>query len=291
MEVSLSQDGLYDPTMLITTKKGYADVLALVTSTGPWSPAALASLDIAAKFNAHVTGCYVDPSLRSLAGIDSEPTVMALLVDEQRVARGDYEAFRALALSRGVRHVSWQSTQVAPAKTMRALGAWHDLIVLERDLAEESRLIDVLGEALMTCRAPCLVLPPYWDKPIGMKRLAIGWDGSIESIRATHAALPLVLLADHIVILRDSALASGEGRQPSFDPVMYLRSHGANVSEKLLHATPKSSGASLLSEAKKLSADCLVMGAYGHARVRERVLGGATRHVLQHAEIPLLMQH
>lgn len=291
MEGALSQDGLYDPTMLMTTKKGYADVLALVSSTGPWSPAALASLDIAVRFNAHVTGCFVDPSLRSLVGVESEPTVMALLVDEKRVEESDYEGFRALALSRGVRHVSWQSTPVAPARTMRALGAWHDLIVLERDLVEEARLIDVLGEALMTCRAPCLLLPPHWDKPVGTKRMVIGWDGSIESIRAIHAALPLVLLAEQVLILRDSAMENEERRQPVFEPVSYLRSHGANVSQKLLHATPKNSGAALLNEAKKLSADCLVMGAYGHARVRERILGGATRHVLQSAEIPLLMQH
>ncbi|HET6553075.1 MAG TPA: universal stress protein [Dyella sp.] len=292
MKMPLSYDERFEPNPVVATHKGYADVLALVTSSGPWSPAAFAGVDIAAMFNAHVTGCYIDPSLRSLAGIDDEPTVMALLMDAGRVERDDYDSFAAFARSRGVRHVSWENTQVAPAKTMRALGAWHDLIVLERDLAEASRMIDVLGEALLTCRAPCLVLPPRWDKPIEFKRMVIGWNGSIESIRAIHAALPLAALAEQVVILKDGALAlENEGRQLPFDPVAYLRSHGVRVGEKPLYASPINSGRALLRAAMRQSADCLVMGAYGHARVRERILGGATRHILQNAEIPILLQH
>jgi nucleotide-binding universal stress UspA family protein len=266
--------------------------MALVTAAGPWSPAAFAGVDIAAKFNAHLTGCYIAPSLRSLRGIDDEPTVMALLMDARRLERDDYDAFAAFAHARGVKHVSWQSTQVAPAKTMRALGAWHDLIILERDLAEEASILDVLGEALLTCRAPCLVLPPGWDKSMTFTRIVVGWNGGIESIRAVHAALPLAVAADQVIVLKDGALAlEKEDRQPPFDPTIYLRSHGASVSEIPLYASPLNSGPELMRTARRLSADCLVMGAYGHARVRERVLGGATRHILQHAEIPVLMQH
>lgn len=273
-------------------RKGYSDVLALVTSSGPWSPAAFAGVDIAAMFDAHVTGCYVDPSLRSLRGIDDEPTVIALLMDEPRGGDDGREVFAAFAHSRGVRHVSWMSTRVAPAKTMRALGAWHDLIVIERDLPEEPMMVDVLGEALLTCRAPCLVLPPQYDNPFEIKKLVVAWNGSIEAIRATHAALPLARLAEHVLVLRDGAMAmEDDDRLPPFDPVLYLRLHGVNVSEQPIHASPLNAGPAILSTALQFSADCLVMGAYGHPRVRERILGGATRHLLQHADLPLFMQH
>ncbi len=284
---------IYEVDPMALPRKGYNDVLALVTSSGPWSPAAFAGVDIAAMFNAHVTGCYIDPSLRSLRGIDDEPSVMALLMDAPHARREDFDAFSAFAHSRGVRHVSWTYTQVGPAKTMRSVGAWHDLIVLERDLAEESLLIDVLGEVLLTCRAPCLVLPPQWDKPLDMKRIVIGWNGSIESTRATHAALPLAEAAERVTVLRDGALRleSEDPQPPAFNAGQYLRAHGVPVTEVPMHASPLVAGEALLAEARRLRADCLVMGAYGHSRVRERVLGGATLHVLQRADIPVLMQH
>jgi nucleotide-binding universal stress UspA family protein len=286
-------DGVHKKEPLTVPRRGYNDVLALVTSSGPWSPAAFAGVDIAAMFNAHVTGCYIDPSLRSLRGIDNEPTVLALLMNMPHASSDDYDAFSAFARTRGVRRVSWVATQVAPAKTMRSLGAWHDLIVLERDLTEPSVLVDVLGEALLTCRAPCLVLPPGWDKPLRMDRIAIGWNGSIEATRATHASLPLAEAAQQVIVLRDSALAldSEDPQPPPFDPTFYLNSHGVKVSEQVLYTSPLAAGQAILAQAKRLAADCLVMGAYGHARVRERLLGGATRYILQHADMPVLMQH
>ncbi len=58
-----------------------------------------------------------------------------------------------------------------------------------------------------------------------------------------------------------------------------------------IHATPHEAGAALLREATSIGADLLVMGAYGHSRTRERVFGGATRHVLRHARVPVLMEH
>lgn len=292
MKMPLNYSADYDAKPAGATKKGYSDVLALVTSSGPWSPAAFAGVDIAALFNAHVTGCYIEPELRSLRGIDDEPTVLALLQDNRRDERGDYDAFSAFAQSRGVRHVSWRSTAMAPAKTMRALGAWHDLIVLERDLAAPSLLIDVLGEALLTCRTACLVLPPHWDKPLSFNHMMIGWNGSIESARATHASLALARLAEQVVVLKDAAL-SLEDTDDSlpFDPTVYLRSHGVKVADKPFYASPLNSGPALLAAARKQAVDCLVIGAYGHALVRERILGGATRHILQHADMPVLMQH
>lgn len=293
MNMTRSCGPIHEEDPVALPRKGYGDVLALVTSSKPWSPAAFAGVDIAAMFNAHVTGCYVDASLRSLQGIDDEPTVMALLMDSQHAHRKDGGTFSAFARTRGVRHATWLHTQVGLTKTMRWLGAWHDLIVLERDLAEESLLIDLLGEAVLTCRTPCLVLPSHWDKPLGMRHIVIGWNGSIEAVRAIHASLSLAEAAEHVTILRSTALPpeSDASKPPAFDPAAYLRGHGVNVTNVPLRTNSLAAGEAILKETARLGADCLVMGAYGHARVRERVLGGATRHVLQHAGIPVLMQH
>jgi nucleotide-binding universal stress UspA family protein len=276
-------------------RKGYRDVLALVTSTGPWSPAAWAALDIASTFGANLTGCYMDPSLRSLRGVDDEPTVMALLMDAPRQCTEDQKAFRAFADAAGVCEAGWIAAREAPAKILRKLGAWHDLVVIERDIAIESAQLDVLGEVLLTCRVACLVLPPRWDRPARFKHVVAGWNGSIESARAIHAALPIAMNADRVTVLTDRAVLEREGAEqdPGFHPLDYLRAHGVSAKEERVSVGPMESGRMLLHKAERLSADCLVMGAYGHARVRERILGGATRHVLQNAPLPLplLMQH
>lgn len=288
-----SQNHSYDNEAAALLKEGYSDVLAFVTSSEPWSAAAFASVDIAAMFNAHVTMCHIDSSHRSLRGFDGEPAVVAPPLNSLRTWCGDSDAFSAFARERGVRRVLWMLTRVTPAKTLRSLGAWHDLIVLERDLALPAEIADVLGEVLLTCRAPCLLLPPRWDKPLRIDHIAIAWNGSIESARATHASLPLARIAQHVTVLRDAALAmeSEEPQSPPFDPVLYLRGHGVKVSEIPLYANSLVVGQAILDEARRLAADCLVMGAYGHTRVREQFLGGATLHTLQHADIPVLMQH
>jgi nucleotide-binding universal stress UspA family protein len=253
----------------------------------------MAAVDIAAAFGSNLTGCYIAPSLRSLRGVDDEPTVMALLMDVPRDLADDHVAFARFATTRGVDRVSWMATRVAPAKTLWALGAWHDLVVIERDIAMDSVLSDVLGETLLTCRTACLVLPPRWDGPVHFKHLVIGWNGSVEAARAIHASLPIAMKAECVTVLTDRSLVDSLESEYAlhFDPIKYLSAHSVIVRERSVGAKPRESGQLLLGEANRLSADLLVMGAYGRTRVRERMLGGATRHVLENAQIPVLMQH
>ncbi|RAO78115.1 universal stress protein [Dyella jiangningensis] len=270
-----------------------ADVLALVTATSPWSPAALAAASLAAAFGARLSGCYIDPGLRMLHGGEPEPSVLALLIDPPREHPGDQASFLAMARESGVHRASWMVTRAGIAQTMRQLGAWHDLIVIERDMVDDTIAFDVLGEALLTCRTPCLLLPPSWQGPVRAERVALTWNGSIESARAMHAALPFVHGAGDVVLLDGEAPTYDDDPQhaPRFDPAVYLANHGIKTRVRRVHATPGEAGVALLREVEGARSDLLVMGAYGHSRVRERVLGGATRHVLQHVNVPVLMQH
>lgn len=269
------------------------DVLALVTSTSPWSAAALAAAGLAAKFEARLTGCYVDPSLRMLHGGEPDPSVLALLLDTPHENAGDRDAFLAMARESGVHRASWMATTAGIAQTTRQLGAWHDLIVIERDMVDADNAFDVLGEALLTCRTPCLLLPPSWSGPIRMERMALAWNGSIESIRAIHASLPMARAASDVVLLDGESPTYEDEQQhaPHFDPAVYLANHDIKIRNRRVHATASEAGVTLLREIEAAKSDLLVMGAYGHSRVRERVLGGATRHILQHINVPVLMQH
>ncbi|GLQ42146.1 universal stress protein [Dyella nitratireducens] len=271
----------------------YRDVLALATSTGPWSPALLAAIELAALWRSNVTGCYVPGHLREQRAHESEATVMSLLTDIDYDCVEDAHAFQVFACSHGARYASWMVTRMAVAPTLRKLGAWHDVAVLERDMVDETRVFDVLGEAMLGCRIPCLILPPHWDKALSFKRIVIGWNGSFEATRALHGALPLLKNAEEVTLI------NGEIRTPydsqvsvaEPDPIIYLMHHGVAAKPHYIRVPADEAGEVLLKKAKTEHSDLLVMGGYGHSRIRERVLGGATRHVMAHADIPVFMQH
>lgn len=269
------------------------DIVALVTSTGPWSSAALTALSLAARFGSHITGCYVDMLFRDTQGRDAEPSVLALLMDVPDESHADRYAFQSTARRMRVRSASWVVTRSSVASTMHQVGAWHDLIVLEREILQEPSLFDALGEALVTCRAPCLVLPPFWDGSTDFNRVVIAWNGSIESVRAIHAALPFAMAAKEVILIDGETphCEDDQGQDPPFFPLNYLLTHGVSAKTHRIHVTPREAGSAIWRLTTQERADLLVTGAYGRSRLRERTLGGATRHLLQHATIPMLVQH
>lgn len=273
-----------------TTRPG--DILALVTATEPWSPAAVAAIAIALRWEANLTGCFIDPALRRSASGrgGSEPTVLGLLLEPRIESADEHAAFAAFARQSGLRNADWVIARTDIASTLRRLGARHDLAVVERDMVHASGLLDILGEAILSCRVPCLVLPPQWQQEIGFERIVIGCNGSIESIRAIHAALPFLKAAKQVTLV-DGDPGDGDDTHPRFDPFVYLLRHGITPHPNYVRASSAMAGEILLQEAGNIDADLLVMGAYGHSRMRERVFGGATRRMLEEATIPVLMQH
>lgn len=271
------------------------DVLALVTSISPWSPAAEVAAQLAASWGGMLTGCYIDPAWRELAAAEAE-SMPLMLSRFQRGGSGvrlhGSENFSGFARAHGVRESTWSVARAGLAHTLRQLGAWHDLAVIERDMVDPDPASEVLGEALLGCHTPCLLLPQGCTSRPPFTHIAVGWNGSLESIRALHAARPLLMNA-HVVGVVDGAIdrEGAEDGLPQFDPCQYLSRLGISVYRHSLDVAPADSGPALLEAVATMRADLLVMGAYGRSRLRERVVGGATRHVLGHAELPLLMQH
>jgi nucleotide-binding universal stress UspA family protein len=269
------------------------DILALVTSTSPWSPAAVAGIAIAARWGGNLTGCFVEPSARMLRDTDGGPTVLGLLTEPHADDADAYATFGSFARQSGVNVASWAISNMGVAQTLRHLGAWHDLAVIERDMVATSGLLDVLGEAILGCQLPCLILPPRWNREISFERVVIGCNGSLESIRAIHAAMPFLRMAKHVTLIDGDVLGSRDagGRLPHFDPFVYLLRHNITAKPQYIRASSDLAGDILLKEARNAQVDLLVMGAYGQSPMRERVFGGATRRVLEEADIPVLMQH
>lgn len=137
---------------------------------------------------------------------------------------------------------------------------------------------------------PVMVVPRRGLRTGPMRRILLGWDGGREAARALHHALPLLARADHVDVAviggRAAELAGGLRIDIAIGQV--LDRHG--VRAELVHRPDdENAGAVLLELAAERGAELLVMGCYGHSRVRERFLGGATRTVLEAMELPVLM--
>lgn len=271
----------------------WSDVLALISTTSPWCPAAVTAADLAHKQGSALTGCYVEPHLRSLTGADAEQPEFTLL-GERMSPCADSKAgpeFRAFATRHGIRRTRWTLATSGIAQTLRQLMPWHDLVVMERDLAGEDNVVNVLGEALLACKAPCLLLPPGRTALHTFPRVAVAWDGGVEAARSLHAALPLLRAATTVVLLDGRSRQVDEHGPSSFDPCDYLADHDIRVRHQRIHADFQAAGGAILENARLHEANVVVMGAYGHSTLRERVVSGATRYMLQHADLPLFMLH
>jgi nucleotide-binding universal stress UspA family protein len=276
-----------------TLVAGPCDVLALVTSTSPWSPAAVAGASLASQWGSNLTGCFVEPSARMLHDADHEPTVLGLLEKSPAHDTDAHAAFGAFARQSGVHEATWAVSHTGLARTLQHLGAWHDLVVIERDMVEASGLLNILGEAILGSQLPCLILPPRWNRELSFEHVVIGCNGSIESIRAIHAALPFLRMAKHVTLVDGDVRSSNDTDSclPHFDPFVYLLRHHITAKPQYIRASSDLAGDIILKKARHAQVDLLVMGAYGRSPARERVFGGATQCVLEAADIPVLMQH
>ena len=121
----------------------------------------------------------------------------------------------------------------------------------------------------------------------------MAWNGALGALRAAHAALPLLRRARRVTILDGGQplSASLEDWKPPFGLAGYLARRGIHSETMFLSKPGDSVGTLLLHAAKQAGADMLVMGAYGHTRFSEWVLGGATRDVLERIDMPVFMRH
>ncbi|MGB6087740.1 universal stress protein [Parvibaculum sp.] len=170
-------------------------------------------------------------------------------------------------------------------------------------VAKHSRLSDliVFGEsatgiaggtaleaAMMTADRPVLLAPKKAWSPVGGS-VCIGWDDSPEASSAVIAALPFLEKARNVTILCVGGKELDPG--PGSTLADYLALHGVVADVHLVDAGSRAVGEVLLEHAEQAKADLLVMGGYGHSRLREFLIGGVTQHVRAHATIPVLMAH
>ncbi|TQV82008.1 universal stress protein [Denitrobaculum tricleocarpae] len=192
------------------------------------------------------------------------------------------------ALKQGEFGVSFTHVVGVEADEISIRGVLADLTILARpEIDSDLDLSQSLDAAIFDTGRPVLLIPTEPPAQL-LKTVAIAWNGSRESARAVAIALPVLKQAEKVVVItaRESAVKAGPSELTN-----YLAGHGVEAKTWAFTPGEDSIGNSILIEASKANADMLVMGAYGHSRFREMILGGATRSVVNDAQIPVFLAH
>lgn len=169
-----------------------------------------------------------------------------------------------------------------------------DLAILRRpgpDVGDPRH--DLAEGVLFHSGRPALIVPPDWaGGPIGAKPL-LAWDASRQATRALADAMPLLPdgAAFSVVTVDAKPKAFGHGDQPGANIAGHLSRKGFTADIRNLDGLGRSAAETLLTEARAMGCDLIIMGGYGHARIRELMFGGATRDLLETADVPLLLSH
>lgn len=185
--------------------------------------------------------------------------------------------------------VQWVEDEGREDEVIAEHGRLNDLILVPKPVKENEIYSTLaLNAALFETGRPMLLLP---EKSINAfpKSIAICWNGSVEGTRAVAAALPFLKRAESIHII--TADTSETNEPVGNDLVTYLAWHGLEATSTFFTPTGKSAGEALLEESQKQGAEMMVMGGYSHSRMRQLILGGVTRDVIEMASLPVLMGH
>lgn len=180
----------------------------------------------------------------------------------------------------------WKDETGVPGRIVARHGRLADLIVAARPRPDDPAP-ELLETALLETGRPLLVAPPAVPASVG-NHMIVAWNGSAEAAGALAAAMPFIERATRVTV---ATVNGGTGASDPAAVVAYLAWHGVEAGVAKIEPGDRDDGEALLAEAAKLGGDLLVMGGYGHSRMREVIFGGVTRHVLTHSDIPVLMAH
>lgn len=251
------------------------------------------AFSLARQHNAGITGLQV-VALDAL--VLALPEALSVLDEEARQASGRRDWWLRLCERHGVSG-TWEVARGFYQSVMARHAILTDVVIgsLDNHRALSSEAVALLGRSVFAEAVPMLLVPEQWDGSGRVRRIVIAWNGSAEAARAIKASYPLLGRASEVIVLdgerRDTDAGDGERVPPSRLPLRDWLKH-RNIHARWRSWTEANpTGHSIHQAALEAEADLIVMGAWGHLRVGEWLLGGVTRHMLAHSRIPLICAH
>jgi nucleotide-binding universal stress UspA family protein len=281
------------------------DILVHLDATADCATRLAAACGLASRHGATLIGLHA-AEVMTPAGLVTASGRGADLYDvsytqwQQQVAQTDADlraAFDAALTKYGIAG-AWRTEQGPVADSVASHARFADITIIGQTPAASANMGTagwLVEKVLLTSGRPVLVMPhvlaaTHPDQP---HHILIGWDGSRAAVRAVHDAMPLLRHAKRVTIM---SIADGKGDggiplSPATDIAPHLARHDVRVEAASVPREEAGVAATLLRQAAELHADLLVAGGYGHSRLREFVLGGATRQILLEMTVPVLLSH
>jgi nucleotide-binding universal stress UspA family protein len=256
------------------------------------------AIAIARRFGARISGLYTvpPPNVPYYMGEYIPTELIQKQMDEaQKASVGAKETFLATCADANVEH-RWLASDMAPVEALRLAARASDLVIVGQpdpnpsDPAAIPYGTDVLPHELaLQAGRPVLAVPHQGTFTEIGRNVLIGWNGKREAARAVHDAMPLLRGAEavHIVVVAPEK----KGRSPLSEITEHLQRHGLRIQSTVIDGGGQKVGQVLMAEAQARGADLVVMGAFGHSRLREMVFGGVTETVLSNMTLPVLLSN
>jgi nucleotide-binding universal stress UspA family protein len=262
----------------------------------------LTALLAAHRWDGYIHGFALRPTIDSFAAMDpvSSMAVATVRQHDEEAIRQSHALFESFMAEHSVPPRTELSGTPGPSfgwldaapdgdNFVGSYARVFDLTVLGRpgDDAQSPRMA-TLEAALFESGRPVLIAPPRAPQQLG-ENILIAWNCSTEQARATALAMPFLRTAKQVTVL---TVEGGTVPGPTgTELARMLKFHGVLAQPTTLKTGKRTAGEVILSHADALSCDLVIKGAYTQSRIRQMIFGGATRHILAHAELPVLMAH
>ena len=254
------------------------------------------AINLAMKYDASLVALHALPPFKAQGYIMAQMGQEVIAIQKKAATElmaKTQEDLRKHTSSLDFENIKWLSSFDEPIDAICAQAKYADLVVIgQSDPSDDSGIpLDFPQQLILSAGRPVLILPKFGSFSTVGKNIIVAWNASREAARAVTDAIPLLKRAANVhIMVVDSGYGEHE-RFPCTDIANYLAQYGVNVDLHRSSGSQIDIGNELLSRAADMSADLLVMGGYGHSRLREWVLGGATRTILESMTLPVLMSH
>ena len=281
-------------------------LLLPLTGTTAGEAAIATALLVARQFNAHILALHVRADSRDVAPLAGEGLSGAMIQEMMQATEKESgerssavrELFDRALGGAGIRMEHPTAQEDHPSASFATtIGREEDVVAQQARLSDltvvphpesgdDVSSSDALHAVLFDSGRPVMIAPHRSPTSLGT-RVAVAWNGTGEGAAAVSAALPWLRTASAVRILSsDDYQRNGP---PARDLAAYLALHGIKPELATFRPLDREVGAGMLAAAREFGADLLTMGAYSHSRLRQLILGGVTRHVLEKADLPVLM--
>jgi len=273
----------------------YKNIVVCVNETHDRENLIGSAARFASQIEATLTGFYIrshnTPGV-PLYGYVADEIIKQAIEHDNQCAEAARETFKS-TLNDCACDADWLevSEDDEPMKELRLA----DLIITNRviyDAKSWRSNINFINSLILETGRPVILIPEQWNQQTFGRNIVFGWDQSREAVRAMQDAMPIFKRADHV----DAVCVDYQGKKDSIgaeEICKYLSKHNVtnNFSLQVTNEYLETPEKVLLNYAREIASDLIVVGGYGHSRLREIILGGVTRYLTKNSDVPVLLSH